>query len=297
MKRRPIRLLLTLYLLLVIAACDGMAQPTTVPSPAQEPTATLQVSMPDPTPEQANLDPDAPLDTPTPFFEPTPGVGVPTALPAPTGTIEDTAAVTAPPTPDDSEPSPTPVTATGTGAEKTALQALNDLRAKAIAWQPDAHLAMLANVRPGQGKAMLGSALGDPDVFEPTAGGKGRNWTLLAVSPSSREAVAFSADGTQANLVAEGTLGGADLDRLLVEMASLDLQLFDPATLTDSDAILQEAGDKAQDAKISLALLTPDGLGSPPPLAYQLFSTDPARQTVIFFDARSGEVLLDSSAP
>jgi hypothetical protein len=277
---KPRYLTLFCAIAILLAACDGAVPPT----PVQP-----RVLDPNPTPTSGkSVESTVTLDLPA---------SMPTAGPTPSGTIVDVAAATPPPTPNENASTPTPVTAVSTGDALTALQALASLKSKALAWQTDARLGMLANVRPGQGKAMLASALGDPDVFEPTPGGKGRNWTLLAASPSTRGVVAFSMDGTQTDLVSEGDLTGVALDKFIAEMAVLNLASLNPNTLVDSDALFAKTGQRGQGDNFSMALFVPDGLGSPPPLSYQLFSTDPNQQTFVFFDARTGEVLLDSSNP
>jgi hypothetical protein len=168
---------------------------------------------------------------------------------------------------------------------------------------------MLSNVRPGQEKNLLSGALGDPNVNEPTTGGRGRNWTLVALSPSARGAMAFSMGGAQVDLVAEGMVSPELLDGFASSgMEALNLGALRVSSLVDSDKVMEEAGERAASGDIGVALLAPNGLGigplpppasggEPPQLAYELFSTDPSRQTFIFFDAATGEVVLDSSAP
>src|SRR5688500_17093257 len=124
-----------------------------------------------------------------------------------TQTVVDAAPATPPVTPDLTLPAPTPVTATGTGEATTSLDALASLKAQALNWQRDVRFALLANVRPGQEGKLLGVALGDPDVFEATPGGEGRNWTLVAVS-LSRGAIAVSAEGAFVDLTSEGAVTG-----------------------------------------------------------------------------------------
>jgi hypothetical protein len=281
----------------IVAACDN----TPPASPTPPPTVTAMIQPPD----EVSGTPSLSVGEGTSTQE---DVDTPTALPAPTGTVVDSAVATAPPT-DESLPSPTAVTATGTGEALTALQALGELKPRALAWQEDARLVMLSNVRPGQEKNLLGGALGDPDVNEPTPGGKGRNWTLVAFSPSASGAVALSMEGAQVDLVKEGMVS----DELLkgfasAEMVTLDLASLDTGSLVDSDKVLEKAGDRGKSGNIGIALLAPDGLGigplpapqsggDPPQIAYELFSTDPNEQTFIFFDATTGEVVLDSSAP
>ena len=172
--KRLLTYLFPFVLLLSLNACNGEGTPT--------PTTTLQLTAAATTPTNslANV---VPTSTP---------IGEADASPAPTGSVVDTAAVTEPHTEDDNAPSPTTVTDVSTGSELTALQALAVLRPKALAWQADAQLGLLSNARPGQQKNLLGDALGKPDINEPTPGGKGRNCTLVAFSPSSRGAMAIS---------------------------------------------------------------------------------------------------------
>lgn len=203
-------------------------------------------------------------------------------------------------------PTATPVTAKGTGDAITALQALEELKGRALEEMPDARLALLVNSRPGQQKILLGTSLGDPNVNEATPGGLGRNWTLVAVSPSQGRAVAFSTDGTTVDMTAAGTVP----DELLANFgsaggAALELRTLDVGGLVDSDAIAEAAGEQGAGSKVGVALLAPEGLGlgplpapkaggASPQLVYELFSTDPATQLFVFFDARTGEVVLDS---
>jgi hypothetical protein len=188
----------------------------------------------------------------------------------------------------------------------TALQALAELKGAALKEMPDARLAMLVNSRPGQQKVLLGTSLGDPNVNEATPGGLGRNWTLVAVSPSQGRAVAFSTDGT----VVDMTEAGMVPDELLANFgstgsAALELSGLDAGSLTDSDAVVQSVGERGAGDKVGIALLAPEGLGigplpTPgtggisPQLAYELFSTDPNTQLFVFFDAVTGDVVLDS---
>jgi hypothetical protein len=296
-KRLTYLLVVCCLVIPTLAACDN----TPPASPTPPPTVTSLVAPPD----EVSGTPSASVTEGTATEE---NVDTPTALPAPTGTVVDSAAATAPPT-DESLPSPTAVTATGTGEALTALQALGELKPRALAWQGDARLVMLSNVRPGQEKNLLGGALGDPSVNEPTPGGKGRNWTLVAFSPSTSGAVALSMEGTQVDLVKEGMAS----DELLkgfapAEMAALDLSSLDAGSLVDSDKVFEKAGERGKSDKVGIALLAPNGLGigplpapqtggDPPQIAYELFSTDPAQQTFIFFDATTGDVVLDSSSP
>jgi hypothetical protein len=203
-------------------------------------------------------------------------------------------------------PTATSVTATSKGDEVTALQALAQLKGQALRAMPDARLAMLVNSRPGQQKILLGTALGDPNVDEPTPGGLGRNWTLIAVSPSQKRAMAFSTDGSTIDLTAEGTVP----DELLANFespaaAALDLSKLDPAGLTDSDAIAQSVADRRMGGGIGIALFAPEALGigqmptpvaggPSPKLVYELFGTASATQPFIFFDAVTGDIVLDS---
>jgi hypothetical protein len=234
--------------------------------------------------------------------------GVVTAIPTSSGPAQDTAVVAAPTVPTEM-PAPTSVSATATGADVTALTALGQLKPKALAWQPDARLVMMANVRPGQADKLLGVALGDPNVNEPTPGGLGRNWALIVFSPSSKGAIVLTMDGTQTDLVKEGAL----TDNMLQSfgspgMQALDLSKLDVTKLTDSDKLPSKAGATGQLPSAGIALLAPDGLGlgplptpkaggSSPQIAYELFSADPSQQNFLFFDAVTGAVVMDSTAP
>jgi len=275
---------LLLVALLALAACDNGPTPQPTPQPTVAPT--LQPTQP----AQPTLQPS-----------PTPELPV-------TRTVVDAAPITPPPTQVENAPSPTPVTATSTGEAITALQALSALKPKAIEWQADVRLAMLANVRPGQQRTLLGSALGDPDVFEPTPGGKGRNWTLVAVSPT-RGAVAISMDGTLVDLLAEGTITNEALGLFAdPQLAVLELSRIDPAALVDSDKLAASVPAPKLSDNTGIALIAPEGLGmgplptpqagnGPAPLAYELYSAAPSQQSFIIFDAPTGTVLLDSSTP
>ncbi|HEX8599541.1 MAG TPA: hypothetical protein VF952_13620, partial [Chloroflexia bacterium] len=133
-----------------------------------------------------------------------------------------------------------------------------------------------------------------------------RNWTLIAVSPSEERAVAFSMDGTVVDLTAAGQVP----DELLANFgspgaAALDLSALDLDSLQDSGAIVEAAGERGGGDKIAIALLAPEALGigplptpaaggPSPQLVYQLFSTDPATQLFVIFDAKTGDVVLDS---
>jgi hypothetical protein len=233
----------------------------------------------------------------------------PEAIATPTGTVVDVIQATAPAAPSGDVATPTAVTATGTGEAITALAALERLKPLALDWQGDARLVMLANVRPGQEGRLLGVALGDPDVNEPTPGGKGRNWALIAFSPSAKGAVALAMDGTETDLAREGALTDSLEESLSAgEMSALDLADLDTGSLTDSDEIAGKAGDAGVSGDAGIALLAPDGLGigplppveaggEPPRIAYEVFSADPATQAFAFFDARTGAVVLDSNTP
>jgi hypothetical protein len=191
----------------------------------------------------------------------------------------------------------------------TALQALAVLKPKALAWQADARLGLLSNVRPGQQKNLLGDALGKPEINEPTPNGKGRDWTLVAFSPGAHGAIAIGMDGTQVDLVKAGAVTTETINQFAgTATAALSLNSFDVARLVDSDKIAEAARKRGRSGDIGLALLSPDGLGlgplptpqtggAPPQIAYELFSSDSYQQTFIFFDANTGAVVLDSSAP
>lgn len=310
--------------LVLLAACDvNVNAPATTPTSAQQPTlaSTLAIST---SPANANTpevapptEPPTPAPTATMLSQPpasTPtqaavaqaDTQVPTPIPTPSGTIVDAIAGTVPPTQADTAPSPTAVVATSSGEAITALQAMKTLKPKALSSFPDARLALLVNSKPGQQKSLLGSALGDPNVNEPTPGGKGRNWTLVAVSPSRKGALAISMDGTTVDLVKEGTVPSDLIAQFSAPgLAALDLSTLDPAAMKDSDTVARSAGARGAVQQIGIALLAPNGLGAgplptppsggnSPQLAYELFSTDPARQFFIFFDALTGTIVLDS---
>ena len=226
---------------------------------------------------------------------PTPEVG-----PNPTSQSTQTAL---PPT---NAPGPT---ATPTPAGPiTALNALALLTPRALAWRSDAQLVMLANVRPGQAVLLLGVALGDPLLTAATPNGKGENWTLLAASPSSSGVMAFSMDGSQVDMVAQGrvpTALRASLTSTQTQTLPLSLNRLDSAGLKDSDLIAANAGEAGQAADVSLALLAPGSLGFSlkseiphltiniaPTLAYELFTADPNHPSYAFFDAYTGGTLL-----
>ena len=295
-----VRLLLISALLftLVLAACDS--GPATPGVDNQPPTVTAEPATP--TTEPA---------TPTTSAEnPPPTLGAQAPTPASQATD---AAVVAPPTPEEEAPPPTQVTehsqAASTGPEMTALQALGELKPKALAWQSDARLGLLTNVRPGQQKNLLGDALGKPEISEPTQGGKGRNWALVAFSPSAHDAVAIGLDGARTDLVKAGSVSADMVARFAgPDTAALSLDQLDVSKLVDSDRIAEQAQKRGKTGDVGIALLSPDGLGlgplpTPPAggpstqIAYELFSSDSYQQSFIFFDARTGGVVLDSSNP
>lgn len=284
MNNRLLSFSLATLLVLALAACDSGP----VPPPTAQPTIPPTVQ-------------------PTQEFKPTPQPA-PTLQAPVTRTIVDAAPVTPPPTEIENIPSPTPVTATSTGEMLTALQALATLKPRALEWQADVRLAMLANVRPGQQKLLLGGTLGDPDIFEPTPGGKGRNWTLVAVSPT-RGAVAISMDGTLVDLLAEGAIVGEALGLFAdPQLAVLELSRIDPSALVDSDKLAAGVPVSRMGENAGIALIAPDGLGlgplptpqtrsGPAHLAYELYSASPSQQSFIIFDAQTGAILLDSATP
>jgi hypothetical protein len=234
--------------------------------------------------------------------------GVVTAVPNSSAPAQDTAVVAAPTEPPDL-PTPTAVSATATGADVTALTALAQLSPKALAWQPDARLVMMANVRPGQAGQLLGVALGDPNVNEPTPGGLGRDWALIVFSPSTKGSIALTMDGTQTDLVKEGALTDNMVQSFSSpDMEALDLSKLDLSKLTDSDKLPPKAGATGKLPSAGIALLAPNGLGlgplptpkaggSSPIIAYELFSADPSQQNFLFFDAMTGDVVMDSTSP
>ncbi|MBF6611786.1 MAG: hypothetical protein IVW55_01495 [Chloroflexi bacterium] len=297
---------------IILSACDNSQPAGMTPTPGP----TMSIATPNITPTTAMI---ATITTPQSTLtlgetSPTDLAATPQGIltgtmPAPTGSVVDRTAAPAISTVSDNQPSPTPVTATSTGAEITALQALASLKPKALAWQSDARFALLSNVRPGQQKNVLGSSLGDPSVNETTPGGKGSNWTLVVFSPSANGAIAVSIDGTQIDLVKQGGVNSDMVNAFAADnMSYLSLSALDLSKMVDSDKVLDKAGARGKSAEIGVALLAPDGLGlgplptpqaggSSPQLAYEMFGSDPAKQTFIFFDAMTGEVVLDSSAP
>ncbi|HET6261667.1 MAG TPA: hypothetical protein VFG99_05440 [Chloroflexia bacterium] len=300
--------LLVAMVALVVSGCDNGPAPATPTLP--QAAITEQVEGEITVAPTRTTEADAGVG-PTSTAAPGPGGVAPTEVAriTPTGTIVDAVpAVTIEgPTPvDDTVPTATPVTARSSGEALTALQALAELKDKAVAEMPDARLAMLVNSRPGQQKILLGTSLGDPNVNEATPGGLGRNWTLVAVSPSQGRAVAFSTDGTVVDMTAAGTVP----DELLANFGStgstaLELSGLDLVSLTDSDTIVESVGERGAGDKVGIALLAPQGLGigplptpvtggASPQLAYELFSTDPNTQLFVFFDAVTGNVVLDS---
>jgi len=153
-------------------------------------------------------------------------------------------------------------------------------------------------------------ALGDPDVNEPTPGGLGRNWALIAFSPSTKGAIALALDDTQTDLMKECALTDEMVQAFSSpEMAALDLSKLDHSTLADSDAVTSKMETSGLDSSnMSVAMLAPDGLGlgplptpqaggASPKIAYELFSVDPNLQRFVFFDAVTGAVLMDSATP
>ncbi|HEX8598868.1 MAG TPA: hypothetical protein VF952_10185, partial [Chloroflexia bacterium] len=186
---------------LVLAGCDMGPAPAT-------PTLTATSA---PAPTQAASLPEA-VDTPGSEGNVEPTEAIPTA----TGTIVDETTIEEPTEPVVEVPTPTQVTARNSGDAVTALEALAQLRDEALAEIPDARFAMLVNSLPDQQKILLGTSLGDPNVHAATPGGMGRNWTLIAVSPSEERAVAFSMDGTVVDLTAAGQVP----DELLANFGS-----------------------------------------------------------------------------
>ena len=286
-------LLAALFLALVLAACDS--EPATPRADNQTPVVTAEP-----------VTPTVAVENPTS----TPDVGAVREPPLPTPGSQATDAVAvAPPTAEEEAPPPTEVEVTSTGSEITAMQALGALKPKALAWRADARLGLLSNVRPGQQKNLLGDALGKPEINEPTPNGKGRNWTLVAFSPSARDAVAISMDGSQTDLVKAGSVGADAVARFAgPDTAALSLEPLDVSKVVDSDKIAAAAQKRGKSGDVGIALLSPDGLGlgplptpqaggPPPQIAYELFSSDSYQQSFIFFDARTGGVVLDSSTP
>ena len=196
-------------------------------------------------------------------------------------------------------PTPTSVPRIKKGEEVTALRALGQLREEALGWEKDALFVMLANVKPGQEGRLLGMALSDPDLSDPTPGGKGRNWVLLAASPSAKGVVVLDLDGGKVDLVAEGKVSASLLAQLTgpgvagVGMAELDI-----SSLVDSDDVVEKAGEVGSAHGMSMALLAPARLGLGVLLGeeegerlaevvYQVFAPEP-EPGVVFFDGMTG---------
>lgn len=289
----------------MLAACDSNPAPV-------GPTATLS-SVTNREPPATEQPPDVhtlvtAVITPV-MSEDTPAAASTTVPQQRTGTVVDMVTVVPPATTGENISSPTPVTATSTGVDMTALQALASLKARALKWQADARIAIVANVRPREQKNILTGTMGDPDVYEPTPGGMGRNWTLVAFSPLTSGAYAFSMDGTEVDLVKEGVTTDVMQQRFgAVDALALSLAKLETSRMVDSDGILQKAGEQGKSQKVGVALFAPEGLGvgplptpqsggKPPQLAYEMFLIDSVRQSFIFFDALSGAVVLDRSAP
>ncbi|MDQ3930211.1 MAG: hypothetical protein M3328_13825 [Chloroflexota bacterium] len=286
MKFRPILSVCILIAFLVLAGCDMGPAPV-----APTPTATSAA----PTRVESTQEP-----TQSAAVEAT------QALPTATGTIVDAAKIEQPTAPVVEVPTPTQVTTKSSGERVTALDALAQLKEAAVAEMPDARFAMLVNSLPGQQKILLGTSLGDPNVHAATPSGVGSNWTLIAVSPSAKRAMAFSMDGTTVDLTEAGQVP----EELLANFdapgaAALDLSGLDLSSLKDSEAIAQAAGERGTGEKVAVALLAPEALGigplptpeaggPSPQLAYELFSTDPSTQLFVIFDAKTGDVVLDS---
>jgi hypothetical protein len=281
-KQSSLRNLIAVFSLLALAACAD-----------------------DPPPAPSTPTPDLPEPVPTSVsvLNPVPSIIPNAMIPGSNATPVDGAQVTPEPTVPTDLPSPTAVTSTGQGDQKSAISALAGLKTPAVEWQDDVQLAMLANVRPGQQDKLLNVGLGDPDVFEPTPGGLGRNWTLVAVSPS-RGAVAVSADGTLVDLSSGGGVSGETLGAFAdPRLSPLTLSSLNLASLKDTNVIWQQLSGRLQGEGGSIALLSPDGFSmgpvsteSRPLLIYQLFGTGSA-QMFALFDAYTGQMLEGTGGP
>ncbi|MGA7730560.1 MAG: hypothetical protein WCD37_04735 [Chloroflexia bacterium] len=198
-----------------------------------------------------------------------------------------------------SSPTATSIPRVKKGEEVTALRALGQLRGDALVWQKDAMFVMLANVKPGQEGRLLGMALSDPDLSDPTPGGKGGNWVLLAASPSVEGVVALDLDGGKIDLVAEGKVSASLLAQLTGPgVAGAGMADLDVSSLVDSDAIVKKAGEVGSAHGMSMALLAPSRLGLGPlfgeeeegrlpEVVYQVFAPEPAPD-VVFLDGVTG---------
>jgi hypothetical protein len=258
---------------------------------------------PPPAPSTPTPDRREPVPTSVTVLNPVPSIATSAMTPGSDVTPVDGAQVTPEPTVPTDLPSPTAVTSTGQGDQKSAISALAALKTRAVEWQDDVRLAMLANVRSGQQNKLLNVGLGDPDVFEPTPGGLGRNWTLVAVSPS-RGAVAVSADGTLVDLSSGGGVSGETLGAFAdPRLSPLTLSSLNLASLKDTNVIWQQLSGRLQGEGGSIALLSPDGFSmgpvsteSRPLLIYQLFGTS-SEQMFAIFDAYTGQMLEGTGGP
>lgn len=225
----------------------------------------------------------------------TPG-GVPSVAP---GLTQGPTQFVAVPTPN-IPPSPTSRSVVKKGDEVTALEALTQLREDAVKWQKDAQFVMLANVKPGQEGRVLGMALSDPELSDPTPYGKGQNWVLLAASPSTKGVVVLDLAGEKLDLVAQGRVSSFLLDRLTASDQGSALSDLEVSTLMNSDSITTKAAELGAAPGMSMALVAPTRLGLPPlvskgnshvpELVYELFAPEPTA-SVLFLDSKTGAPL------
>ncbi|HEY0069007.1 MAG TPA: hypothetical protein VGE04_03470, partial [Chloroflexia bacterium] len=141
---------LSIFLLIAMVAlvgCDNGPAPATPTSPA---TATTEQTQGGATQAPTGTTNAGTTVQPTLTVAPGPGGVSPTEAvrATPTGTIVDATTIVGPTPAADTMPTATTVTARSTGDALTALQALAELRGKALAEMPDARLAMLVNSRP-----------------------------------------------------------------------------------------------------------------------------------------------------
>jgi hypothetical protein len=181
----------------------------------------------------------------------------------------------------------------------TALRALGQLWEEAVEWEKDAVFVMLANVKPGQEGRLLGMALSDPDLSDPTPGGKGGNWVLLAASPSAEGVVGLDLDGGKLDLVAEGKVSASLLAQLTgPEVEGVGIAKLDMSRLVDSDDVVEKAGEVGSAHGMSMALIAPARLGlgvllgdeegeGLAEVVYQVFAPEP-EPGVVFLDGMTG---------
>lgn len=150
---------------------------------------------------------------------------------------------------------------------------------------------------------MLGVALSDPDLTDPTEGGVGTNWVLLTVSRSANSVVVLNLNGEKTDLVASGKVPASLLAQLTgTEIAGVEMRNMDLQKMKDSPSIPASADGKDPLRGVSQVLLSPAQLGlarlfegnngrTVPDLMYEVFSSE-ASSKALFYDALTGEQVL-----